>query len=146
MKWVGLLASAAFAALLPLAAHAAEPTVIASPAAVKWHPAAAASGLPKGAEAAVLLGNPKEFGPFVLRVEFPSGAKVMPHTHNADHYITVISGVAHVGFGDKFDPDKESSCRRVASFTSRRVCRIMSGLRLQPYYKTTISDPSRLIM
>jgi quercetin dioxygenase-like cupin family protein len=104
MKWVVLLASAAFAALLPLAAHAAEPTVIASPAAVKWHPAAAASGLPKGAEAAVLLGDPKEPGPFVLRVEFPSGAKVMPHTHNADHYITVISGVAHVGFGDKFDP------------------------------------------
>src|SRR5262245_62953473 len=50
--------------------------------AVKWGPAP--PSLPKGAEAAILLGNPGQEGPFVLRLKFPDGFTVPPHRHSKD--------------------------------------------------------------
>lgn len=109
MKRARLVAALAFAALLPLAAHAQEATVVASPAAVKWRPAPPA--LPKGTMVAVLYGDPTKSGPFVTRTKFPAGAKIMPHTHPADENVTVLSGVLHIGFGDKFNPKKGIAIR-----------------------------------
>jgi hypothetical protein len=43
---------------------------------VRWGPAP--PSLPPGAQAAVLLGNPGEGGPFVLRLKFPNGYVVPP--------------------------------------------------------------------
>lgn len=74
---------------------------VVSPANVKWGDGPA--GLPPGAKLAVLSGNPKEPGLFTIRLQFPAGYKVMPHTHPAPENVTVISGKMNLGMGTKFD-------------------------------------------
>src|SRR5262245_61534297 len=69
--------------------------------AVKWGPAP--PSLPKGAEAAILLGNPAQEGPFVLRLKFPDGFTVPPHRHSKDEFVTVIAGKFAVAAGEKVD-------------------------------------------
>ena len=75
-----------------------------SPQDIKWGPAPAM--LPSGAEAAVLLGDPDKEGLFVLRLKFPRGYRVPPHTHPVDEVLTVISGTFSLGMGDKADQSK----------------------------------------
>lgn len=60
--------------------------------------------LPKGAQIAVLEGDPTKEGPFVFRVKVPDGYRIPPHTHPKTERVTVISGTFHIGMGDKFDP------------------------------------------
>jgi quercetin dioxygenase-like cupin family protein len=61
---------------------------------------------PPSVRLAVLVGNPVEPGPYVIRVKAPSGVKLMPHRHPEDRIYTVISGVFYIGLGEKFDGDK----------------------------------------
>jgi quercetin dioxygenase-like cupin family protein len=51
----------------------------------------------------VLVGDPNQPGPYLIRVKVPSGVKLMPHRHPEDRIYTVISGVFYIGLGDKFD-------------------------------------------
>jgi hypothetical protein len=53
------------------AALAAEDHVMVTPDQIKWGPAPAA--LPKGAEAAVIYGDPGKEGLFALRLKLPAG-------------------------------------------------------------------------
>jgi len=39
----------------------------------------------------------------VLRVRLASGGPIPPHIHPDEHYVTVLSGTIHVGFGDTID-------------------------------------------
>jgi hypothetical protein len=66
---------------------------------IKWGPAPAA--IPKGAQVAVLQGNPFQSGPFVMRLKVPAGYKIPPHWHSQDESLTVISGSLYFGKGDK---------------------------------------------
>lgn len=59
--------------------------------------------LPKGAKMAVLQGDPSKPGPFVMRLQFPAGYKVAPHSHSKDENVTVMSGTMMLGMGDKPD-------------------------------------------
>jgi quercetin dioxygenase-like cupin family protein len=59
--------------------------------------------LPKGAEIAVLEGDPNKQGPFVFRLKLADGYRVPPHTHPKTERVTIISGTLHIGMGDKFD-------------------------------------------
>lgn len=59
--------------------------------------------LPKGAQIAVLEGDPTKDGPFVFRVKVPDGYRIPPHTHPKTERVTVISGTFNIGMGDKFD-------------------------------------------
>lgn len=59
--------------------------------------------LPKGAQIAVLEGDPAKEGPFVFRVKVPDGYRIPPHTHPKTERLTVISGKFNIGMGDKFD-------------------------------------------
>ena len=59
--------------------------------------------LPKGAQIAVLEGDPTREGPFVFRVKVPDGYRVPPHTHPKVERITVLAGTFYVGMGDKVD-------------------------------------------
>jgi quercetin dioxygenase-like cupin family protein len=59
-----------------------------------------------GSEIAVVMGKPREPGPFVVRVRYPAGLKAMPHSHPNDTYVTVISGVLRYAEGEKFDESK----------------------------------------
>jgi quercetin dioxygenase-like cupin family protein len=64
----------------------------------KWGPAPAI--FPTGAQMAVLQGNPGGTEMFTVRLRFPNGYKIAPHTHPTDEHVTVISGHFKVGMGD----------------------------------------------
>ena len=57
-------------------------------------------------ETTVLMGNPRQEGPFVVRSRLKPGMKVMPHSHPIDVQVTVISGTMLYGQGEKFDEAK----------------------------------------
>jgi quercetin dioxygenase-like cupin family protein len=78
--------------------------IIAFPDQITW--GAAPASLPAGAKAAVLEGNPKEAGPFTLRLLMPNGYRIPPHYHPAIEHVTVVKGTFKVGMGDKFDGSK----------------------------------------
>lgn len=59
--------------------------------------------LPAGAKVAVLAGDPGKAGPFTIRLQFPTGFKIPPHTHPAAEHVTVISGTLALGTGPKLD-------------------------------------------
>lgn len=64
------------------------------------------SPFPQGARLAILVGDPKKPGPYVIRVKVSGGVKLMPHTHPEDRIYTVISGVFYIGLGKDFDESK----------------------------------------
>lgn len=68
---------------------------------VQWGPAP--PFLPAGAEIAVLEGNPAEKGPVTLRLKFPAQYDIPAHWHSMTERVTVMSGMFHVGMGDKLD-------------------------------------------
>lgn len=68
---------------------------------MKWQPGPAS--LPRGAQIALLEGDPGKEGPFVFRIKVPDGYSVAPHTHPKMERITVISGTFNIGMGDKFN-------------------------------------------
>lgn len=70
---------------------------------IDWKPF---PGFPPEARLAVLVGEPSEPGPYMIRVKVPHGVKLMPHRHPEDRLYTVISGVFYIGLGDQFDADK----------------------------------------
>jgi quercetin dioxygenase-like cupin family protein len=70
---------------------------------IDWKPFPA---FPPSARLAVLVGEPTQAGPYVIRVKVPSGVKLMPHRHPEDRIYTVMSGVFYIGLGDQFDGDK----------------------------------------
>ena len=70
---------------------------------IDWKPFPA---FPPEARLAVLVGQPSEAGPYMVRVKVPPGVKLMPHRHPEDRIYTVISGVFYIGLGDQFDADK----------------------------------------
>jgi quercetin dioxygenase-like cupin family protein len=59
--------------------------------------------LPTGAKEAVLEGDPTKEGPFVVRLLFPAGYHIPPHTHPKTERVTVISGAVYLAMGDKLD-------------------------------------------
>ncbi|HMK44036.1 MAG TPA: cupin domain-containing protein [Dissulfurispiraceae bacterium] len=70
---------------------------------IDWKPFAA---FPPAVCLAIVVGQPSEPGPYVIRVKVPSGVKLMPHRHPEDRIYTVISGVFYIGLGDQFDEEK----------------------------------------
>jgi quercetin dioxygenase-like cupin family protein len=99
---IGAVAVAGVVSTAP--AHTMEGVNMVLPEEIKWEPAPAM--LPPGAEAAVLFGDPSEEGLFVLRLKFPAGYSVAPHTHPVDEVVTVISGTFYKGMGETADPRK----------------------------------------
>jgi|GEM_PF-277185 len=69
---------------------------------VDWKPFPA---FPPSVRLAVLVGEPTQAGPYVIRVKMPSGVKLMPHRHPEDRVYTVMSGVFYIGLGERFDGD-----------------------------------------
>jgi quercetin dioxygenase-like cupin family protein len=78
--------------------------VMVTPRQMKW--AAAPPSLPPGARLAVIEGDPRNPGPFTMRVRIPANYKVPPHWHPADEHVTVLSGTLYMGLGDKLDRTK----------------------------------------
>jgi quercetin dioxygenase-like cupin family protein len=70
---------------------------------LKWSAPAAYA---KGAQLAVVRGDPAKEGMYVVRLKVPAGFKIAPHTHPNDENVTVISGSFNIGTGDKLDESK----------------------------------------
>jgi hypothetical protein len=104
MRRTAALIASGVVAILATTAIAAEQHIAVGPETLNWRPAPAA--FPKGAEIAIIAGDPAKEGPFVFRLRLPAGYKVAPHTHPADENVTVISGSFHIGMGEKFDDTK----------------------------------------
>src|ERR1700744_6366924 len=73
------------------------------PEQIDWKPFPA---FPPSARLAIVVGDPTEAGPYLIRVKVPDGVKLMPHRHPEDRLYTVISGVFYIGLGETFDEDK----------------------------------------
>lgn len=88
-------------AVLVAAACATAP-VTSLPENVKWvdHPAF------PGVKLAVLHGNPSQPGPFAVRLWFPANYQIPAHYHPNDENVTVLSGTANLGHGDRLDKTK----------------------------------------
>jgi quercetin dioxygenase-like cupin family protein len=57
---------------------------------------------PKGAQTAILVGDPTKAGDVVvMRIKLPANFLVPPHTHPYAEAVTVISGSAGFGLGEK---------------------------------------------
>jgi quercetin dioxygenase-like cupin family protein len=67
---------------------------------IQWGPAP--SVLPPGAEIAVLAGDPGSQTEFTLRLKFPNGYRIAPHTHPTTENVTVIKGTFLAGMGTQF--------------------------------------------
>ena len=102
MQVKSIFAFSASAAFLSLAATASssEPGVMAlSPSEMKWS-SQGGLALP-GLEQTILIGDPSKPGPYTIRLKFPAGFKVAPHTHPDLREVTVLSGTWHTGYGEK---------------------------------------------
>ena len=104
MTRVGIVIGSLLLGFFPLLALAADEHIAASPDSLKWGPVP--DVFPKGAELAVIAGDPGKAEPFVIRFKAPAGYKVAAHTHPIDENVTVISGTFHLGMGEKFDQAK----------------------------------------
>ena len=98
IAFVLLAAAPAFAA----DAGKAKPEAVSINAAeIKWGPAP--PDLPKGAEIAVLHGDPSKKAPFTLRLKAPAGYKIPPHWHSNDEFLTILAGTFILHMGDTMD-------------------------------------------
>ena len=71
---------------------------------IKWGPAP--PFFPKGAEFAVLSGDPSKDGLYVVRLKMPAGYTIPAHNHPTTENVTVVSGNFHIGMGDNLDEKK----------------------------------------
>ena len=71
---------------------------------LKWVPVP--NAFPKGAQLAVISGDPFKDGLYVVRLKMPKGYTVPAHNHPTSEFVTVLSGNFHIGMGDKLDKKK----------------------------------------
>jgi quercetin dioxygenase-like cupin family protein len=98
-----LTAAASLGLLVSVAKVTAESNpIVKLPGEVSYGEAAA--GMP---QVAVLYGDPDKPGFYVVRLKFPSGTKIPPHTHpEGTRTLTVVSGTLYFGFGEAFEETK----------------------------------------
>jgi quercetin dioxygenase-like cupin family protein len=59
-----------------------------------------------GMEQVNLIGDPAKPGPYTLRLKFPKGLRIAPHSHPDSREVTILSGVFATGYGETFDNAK----------------------------------------
>ena len=84
-----------------------------TPATVEWKDE---SILPKGAKSALLVGDPKKAGVFIVWLKFPPNYPIPPHTHPYTEVVTVLSGQLGNGMGKTFDKKKGEVLKAGSSF------------------------------
>jgi quercetin dioxygenase-like cupin family protein len=110
---LALLTTLLVTGLASIPAIAADDHVAVSADQLKWGPAPPA--VPKGAQIAILAGDPSKDGLYVYRVKVPAGYKVPPHIHPNDENVTVISGTFNIGMGGTFD-EKNGQALKAGGF------------------------------
>ena len=85
----------------------AKPTAQAT--ALQWGPAPAV--FPKGAELAVVTGDPAKAAPFTIELKMPDGYRILPHFHPTDEIVEVKEGTFLYAMGDAFDLAKTKAMK-----------------------------------
>jgi hypothetical protein len=57
-----------------------------------------------GMSQANLVGDPAKAGPYTIRLKFPDGYKLAPHSHPDAREVTILEGTWLTGYGETFDP------------------------------------------
>lgn len=60
-----------------------------------------------GVKLAMIEGDLSKPGPFLMRVKFPAGYKLAPHTHPGIEHTTILSGSMRLGYGTNPDGPAE---------------------------------------
>lgn len=81
---------------------------------IKWQDAPSVG---PGAKIAVLQGDPKSSGPFVMRLKVPPKTTIGVHTHPADENVTVLAGTLYFAPGDKLDRKAAKAFSRGSYFS-----------------------------
>ena len=105
--WAAVIAAIAMLTLASAASAQAKPAPATPPSSAEkltWGPAPDA--FPAGAKMAVERGDPSKSGEFVVRLSFPAGYKIPPHSHPTDEHVRIRSGQFLVGMGDALDASK----------------------------------------
>ncbi|MFL6593234.1 MAG: cupin domain-containing protein, partial [Luteimonas sp.] len=74
----------------PMTAQAATTHVVLQDADLKWGEAPPA--FERGAQFAVLSGDPGKAGLFVIRIKAPPGFRIANHWHPSDEHVTLLDG------------------------------------------------------
>jgi quercetin dioxygenase-like cupin family protein len=89
---------------LAVAARAQAPGVVAlTPSEMKFSTAGLAMA---GMSQANLVGDPTKPGPYTVRLTYPDGFTLAPHSHPDAREVTILSGTWLTGYGVKFDEAK----------------------------------------
>src|SRR2546426_12840930 len=99
---VAAVVSAAALAARARARAATTPSagpIVVPPRGISW--ADGPPSLPRGAQFALLEGNPAEPVPLTLRLKFPPNYRIPPHWHAVLEHVTVLSGTLNVGTGEQ---------------------------------------------
>ena len=67
---------------------------------IKWQDA---PSIGPGAKTAVIQGDPKSSGPFVMRLKLPPKTTIGVHTHPAVENVTILAGTLYFAPSDKLD-------------------------------------------
>jgi len=86
---------------------------------LKWGPAP--NVFPKGAQIAIVSGDPFKDGPYVLRFKIPRGYKIPAHNHPTSENLTILSGNFHIGMGDKLEHFPFSVNRRDSQGAANKI-------------------------
>jgi quercetin dioxygenase-like cupin family protein len=62
--------------------------------------------IPPGAKMVLVYGDPKQEGPYVIRVKLPAGYKLPAHKHPDARTVTVLQGTYWSGVGEQFEQSK----------------------------------------
>jgi len=107
---------------------------------IDWKPFPA---FPPAARLAIVVGEPSQPGPYVIRVKLPSGVKLMPHQHPEDRVYTAISGVFYVGLGAGSTKDSYTPIRQAPSLCSPAASHISTGRSPVPTSPRSRHRPAR---
>ena len=104
--WLALATGIALATFAQTQAQEQNSTFLrVTPTDIKWNPMPA---MPKGAQIAVLQGNPSKAGLFTIRIKLPANYKLPVHSHPDERVRTIISGTYYSAVGEKPEPTKLS--------------------------------------
>ena len=101
--FVGLAAGAVPSSAAQQSPNRPGGVVILKPAEVQW------TDYPNrpGVKLVMIEGDLAKPAPFLMRVKFPAGYKLAPHTHPSVEHTTVLSGALRLGYGTKDDGPAE---------------------------------------
>lgn len=96
-------------------ADTSDKPVMYNSAEITWIPAIA---LGKGAEMAILAGNPAEAGLFTIRLKFPANYEIKPHRHPGMEHVSIVEGDLYTGTGEVFSKEKATSLLKPGGFVA----------------------------